>query len=58
MCSSDLAAPGHGAEDYQTGLRYGLEILSPLDDSGQYTAEDGPYAELQMPDLAFPFSVP
>ena len=44
-------APGHGAEDYQTGLRYGLEILSPLDDSGQYTAEAGPYARLQMPEV-------
>ena len=45
------AAPGHGAEDYQTGLRYGLEILSPLDDSGQYTAEAGPYAGLQVPEV-------
>lgn len=44
-------APGHGAEDYQTGLRYGLEILSPLDDSGQYTAEAGPYAGLQVPEV-------
>lgn len=26
-------APGHGREDYETGLRYGLEILSPLDDT-------------------------
>ncbi len=29
-------APGHGREDYETGLRYGLEILSPLDDSGRF----------------------
>ncbi len=27
-------APGHGREDYETGLRYGLETLSPLDDRG------------------------
>ncbi|HDQ40162.1 MAG TPA: isoleucine--tRNA ligase, partial [Desulfonatronum sp.] len=26
--------PGHGREDYETGLRYGLETLSPLDDKG------------------------
>jgi isoleucyl-tRNA synthetase len=26
-------APGHGREDYETGLRCGLEILSPLDDN-------------------------
>ncbi len=30
-------APGHGREDYETGLRYGLEIYSPVDDSGHYT---------------------
>ncbi|WP_031385768.1 isoleucine--tRNA ligase [Desulfonatronum thiodismutans] len=27
-------APGHGRDDYETGLRYGLETLSPLDDRG------------------------
>ncbi len=30
-------APGHGREDYQTGMKYGLEIVSPLDDSGRFT---------------------
>jgi isoleucyl-tRNA synthetase len=29
-------APGHGREDYETGLRYGLEVLSPLDDAGRF----------------------
>ena len=29
-------APGHGREDYETGLKYDLEILSPLDDSGRF----------------------
>ncbi|GAB7080427.1 isoleucine--tRNA ligase [Megalodesulfovibrio paquesii] len=29
-------APGHGREDYETGLKYGLEILSPLDDAGRF----------------------
>ena len=24
-------APGHGADDYNTGVRYGLEIYAPLD---------------------------
>jgi len=33
-------APGHGMEDYQTGLRYRLEIYSPIDDDGRY-ADDG-----------------
>ncbi len=29
-------APGHGREDYETGLKYGLEIHSPLDDQGRF----------------------
>ncbi len=29
-------APGHGREDYEVGLKYGLEIYSPLDDSGRF----------------------
>ncbi len=29
-------APGHGREDYEMGLEYGLEILSPLDDAGRF----------------------
>ncbi len=33
-------APGHGVEDYQTGLKYGLEIYSPIDDKGCYV-DDG-----------------
>lgn len=30
-------APGHGQEDYQAGLAYKLEIISPLNDRGQFT---------------------
>ena len=44
-------APGHGADDYQTGLRYGLDILSPVDDEGRYTAEAGKYAGAQVPEV-------
>ncbi|HUR57632.1 MAG TPA: class I tRNA ligase family protein, partial [Opitutaceae bacterium] len=29
-------APGHGAEDYQTGLKYKLEIYCPVGDDGRY----------------------
>ena len=36
-------APGHGREDYLTGLRYGLDILSPVDAGGCFTEEAGPY---------------
>jgi isoleucyl-tRNA synthetase len=32
-------APGHGADDYKTGLAYNLPTLSPVDASGRYTAE-------------------
>jgi len=33
-------APGHGAEDYQTGLRYKMEIYCPVGDNGCYI-DDG-----------------
>jgi isoleucyl-tRNA synthetase len=34
-------APGHGEEDYQIGLKYGLPLLSPVDEDGRYTEEVG-----------------
>lgn len=34
-------APGHGQEDYLTGLKYDLPLLSPVDDAGKFTAEAG-----------------
>ncbi|GAX74373.1 hypothetical protein CEUSTIGMA_g1821.t1 [Chlamydomonas eustigma] len=34
-------APGHGQEDYLVGQRYGLELLSPVDDAGNFTEEAG-----------------
>ncbi|MBN1355472.1 isoleucine--tRNA ligase [bacterium] len=27
-------APGHGQEDFETGLKYGLDIYNPVDDTG------------------------
>jgi isoleucyl-tRNA synthetase len=30
-------APGHGADDYKTGMAHGLEPYAPLDDNGRYT---------------------
>jgi len=41
-------APGHGRDDYMTGLRYDLPILSPVDNDGQFTDEAGPYAGLSL----------
>lgn len=32
-------APGHGEEDYEVGKRYGLPLLSPIDEKGRFTAE-------------------
>ena len=44
-------APGHGSDDYLTGLRYGLDILSPVDDAGCYTAEAGRYQGQRIPQV-------
>ena len=32
-------APGHGQEDYEVGLRYQLDIYTPVDDDGKFTPE-------------------
>jgi isoleucyl-tRNA synthetase len=45
-------APGHGQEDYSVGQRYGLPILSPVDDRGIFTEEAGPFAGLKVVDKA------
>jgi isoleucyl-tRNA synthetase len=37
-------APGHGAEDYEIGQKYGLKTLAPVDDGGVFTAEAGQFA--------------
>jgi isoleucyl-tRNA synthetase len=37
-------APGHGYEDFQVGQKYGLPVLTPVDASGRFTADAGPYA--------------
>ncbi|MFD0893471.1 isoleucine--tRNA ligase [Luteolibacter ambystomatis] len=34
-------APGHGADDYVAGQQYGLGLLSPVDDDGNFTVEVG-----------------
>jgi isoleucyl-tRNA synthetase len=41
-------APGHGREDYETALVYGLEVFSPVDDAGCLTAEAGEFAGLHV----------
>jgi len=43
-------APGHGKEDYLTGLQYNLPVLSPVDEQGRFTAEAGKYAGMKVQD--------
>lgn len=39
-------APGHGQDDYVVGVRYGLPIISPINNKGVLTEEAGPFAGL------------
>jgi isoleucyl-tRNA synthetase len=39
-------APGHGREDYETGIQYELDVYSPVDDSGKFTPEVEHFAGL------------
>jgi len=41
-------APGHGQEDYLTGLEYNLKPFSPLDDDGKFTEEIPMYKGIQV----------
>ena len=34
-------APGHGADDYVAGRQNGLEVVSPVNDDGEFTGEVG-----------------
>ncbi len=43
-------APGHGPEDYSTGVKYRMPIFSPVNDSGHYTKEAGKYEGLALKD--------
>lgn len=39
-------APGHGAEDFEVGKRYGLPVFSPVGPDGKFTSEAGKYSGL------------
>ncbi len=41
-------APGHGREDYETGLEYNLDAYSPVDDEGKFTDDVQFFAGLQV----------
>ena len=40
-------APGFGADDYQTCLKYGMDMVVPVDDQGRHTDYAGKYAGLK-----------
>lgn len=39
-------APGHGDDDFVTGKKYGLPVISPIDGRGYFTSEGGPFEGL------------
>lgn len=41
-------APGHGYDDYLTGLAYGLDIYTPVDEEGRFLAQVERYAGLNV----------
>ena len=47
-------APGHGQEDFETGMKYGLPIINPVDQAGRFTAEGGKFQGLLVHDANVP----
>ena len=41
-------APGHGADDFETGMLYNLAIINPVDEGGVFTPQAGPYAGMHI----------
>ncbi len=41
-------APGHGADDFAVGKKYGLEVYAPVDAAGKFTAEVEHFAALNV----------
>jgi isoleucyl-tRNA synthetase len=41
-------APGHGREDYETGIAYNLDIYSPVDDAGKFTKDVDYFAGMDV----------
>lgn len=47
-------APGHGPDDFETGMKYGLPIINPVDQAGRFTAEGGKFQGLLVHDANVP----
>jgi len=41
-------APGHGREDFETGRKYGLDVLNPVDEKGYFTSLAGRFEGLHI----------
>lgn len=41
-------APGHGADDFDTGRKYGLDVLAPVNQYGKYTADVPDYEGMHV----------
>ncbi len=47
-------APGHGQEDFVVGLRYGLDVFSPVNDAGCFTEDVPQWAGMSVFDANAP----
>jgi isoleucyl-tRNA synthetase len=47
-------APGHGQEDFEIGMKYGLPIINPVDHAGHFTAEGGKFEGMSVEDANVP----
>lgn len=43
-------APGHGFDDFELGLKEGIKVFCPVKSNGEYTAEVGAYAGMNIRD--------
>ncbi len=41
-------APGHGVDDFNLGMEYGLEVFNPVDGRGVYTEKAGKYEGMNI----------
>ena len=41
-------APGHGIDDFNTGVKYNLNILCPVDEAGNFNSDAGPFKGLNV----------
>jgi isoleucyl-tRNA synthetase len=47
-------APGFGAEDFETGRQYGLDVYTPVDEAGKFTKDVPKYAGMHVFDANRP----